>query len=211
MKYLVIDTCTSSLIISIIQNDKILAIHEEKLNSDMSTKIIPVMQELFNNLNMEPKDIDKILVAVGPGSFTGIRIGVTVAKTFAWSLNIPIVPFSSLELMATTNIKEDYIVPIINARRDFVYAGIYDEHLTVIEKDKYISIEDLKNKLQDKNYSFVSYDAFENLTVTEPSINVLKIVEKYKNVEAVNPHKINPNYLKLTEAEMKLKNDNKNN
>lgn len=211
MKYLVIDTCTSSLIISIIQNDKILAIHEEKLNSDMSTKIIPVMQELFNNLNMEPKDIDKILVAVGPGSFTGIRIGVTVAKTFAWSLNIPIVPFSSLELMATTNIKEDYIVPIINARRDFVYAGIYDEHLTVIEKDKYISIEDLKNKLQDKNYSFVSYDTFENLTVTEPSINVLKIVEKYKNVEAVNPHKINPNYLKLTEAEMKLKNDNKNN
>lgn len=211
MKYLVIDTCTSSLIISIIQNDKILAIHEEKLNSDMSTKIIPVMQELFNNLNMEPKDIDKILVAVGPGSFTGIRIGVTVAKTFAWSLNIPIVPFSSLELMATTNIKEDYIVPIINARRDFVYAGIYDEHLTVIEKDKYISIEDLKNKLQDKNYSFVSYDAFENLTVIEPSINVLKIVEKYKNVEAVNPHKINPNYLKLTEAEMKLKNDNKNN
>lgn len=211
MKYLVIDTCTSSLIISIIQNDKILAIHEEKLNSDMSTKIIPVMQELFNNLNMEPKDIDKIFVAVGPGSFTGIRIGVTVAKTFAWSLNIPIVPFSSLELMATTNIKEDYIVPIINARRDFVYAGIYDEHLTVIEKDKYISIEDLKNKLQDKNYSFVSYDAFENLTVTEPSINVLKIVEKYKNVEAVNPHKINPNYLKLTEAEMKLKNDNKNN
>lgn len=211
MKYLVIDTCTSSLIISIIQNDKILAIHEEKLNSDMSTKIIPVMQELFNNLNMEPKDIDKIFVAVGPGSFTGIRIGVTVAKTFAWSLNIPIVPFSSLELMATTNIKEDYIVPIINARRDFVYAGIYDEHLTVIEKDKYISIEDLKNKLQDKNYSFVSYDTFENLTVTEPSINVLKIVEKYKNVEAVNPHKINPNYLKLTEAEMKLKNDNKNN
>lgn len=211
MKYLVIDTCTSSLIISIIQNDKILAIHEEKLNSDMSTKIIPVMQELFNNLNMEPKDIDKILVAVGPGSFTGIRIGVTVAKTFAWSLNIPIVPFSSLELIATTNIKEDYIVPIINARRDFVYAGIYDEHLTVIEKDKYISIEDLKNKLQDKNYSFVSYDTFENLTVTEPSINVLKIVEKYKNVEAVNPHKINPNYLKLTEAEMKLKNDNKNN
>lgn len=211
MKYLVIDTCTSSLIISIIQNDKILAIHEEKLNSDMSTKIIPVMQELFNNLNMEPKDIDKIFVAVGPGSFTGIRIGVTVAKTFAWSLNIPIVPFSSLELIATTNIKEDYIVPIINARRDFVYAGIYDEHLTVIEKDKYISIEDLKNKLQDKNYSFVSYDTFENLTVTEPSINVLKIVEKYKNVEAVNPHKINPNYLKLTEAEMKLKNDNKNN
>lgn len=211
MKYLVIDTCTSSLIISIIQNDKILAIHEEKLNSDMSTKIIPVMQELFNNLNMEPKDIDKIFVAVGPGSFTGIRIGVTVAKTFAWSLNIPIVPFSSLELMATTNIKEDYIVPIINARRDFVYAGIYDEHLTVIEKDKYISIEDLKNKLQDKNYSFVSYDTFENLTVTEPNINVLKIVEKYKNVEAVNPHKINPNYLKLTEAEMKLKNDNKNN
>lgn len=211
MKYLIIDTCTSSLIISIVQNDKVLAIHEKKLNSDMSTKMIPVMQELFEKLNMKPESIDKIFIAVGPGSFTGIRIGVTVAKTFAWALNIPIVPFSSLEMLATTNIAEDYIVPIIDARRNFVYAGIYDEHLTVVEKDQYINIDDLKNRLKDKNYRFISNDKFENIAVTEPSINILKIVEKYKNSTGINPHKINPNYLKLTEAEINLKNDSQDN
>lgn len=202
---LVIDTCNSNLLVALVKNDEILSIHNERVYSDMSTKIFPAMQEVFSNAGILPNDIDNILVANGPGSFTGIRIGVTVAKTYAWALKKKIIPFSSLELIATTKIDEDYIVPIINARRDAVYAGIYNEHLDNIFDDIYISIDDLKQELEGKRYAFISYDEFDNLEVYEPCLNVLKIVNKHKLDSGVNPHSLNPNYLKMTEAEMNLK------
>jgi len=202
---LVIDTCNSNLTVALTHDNSILSIYNERIFTDLSTKIFPVMQEVFIKANIEPKDIDTIFVANGPGSFTGIRIGVTVAKTYAWTLNKKIIPFSSLELMSTTKVEEDYIVPVIDARRDYVYAGIYNEHLDSIMDDIYISIEDLMKELQDKSYKIVSYDEFEQLQTINPEINVLKIIEKHKNDSGVNPHSVNPNYLKLTEAEMNLK------
>lgn len=202
---LVIDTCNSNLTVALIRDNSILSIYNERIFTDLSTKIFPVMQEVFIKANIEPKDIDTIFVANGPGSFTGIRIGVTVAKTYAWTLNKKIISFSSLEMMATTKVNKDYIVPVIDARRDYVYAGIYNEHLDNIMKDTYIGIEDLKRGLQGKSYKIISYDEFEQLETIIPAINVLKIVEKHKNDSGTNPHSLNPNYLKLTEAEMNLK------
>lgn len=202
---LVIDTCNSNLLVALIKDESILSIYNERIYADMSTKIFPAMQEVFKSAGILPNDIDKIFVANGPGSFTGIRIGVTVAKTYAWALNKKIIPFSSLELIATTKIDEDYIVPVINARRDAVYAGIYNEHLDNIFDDIYISIDDLKKELEGKKYAFISYDEFDNLEVYEPRLNVLKIVNKHKFDYGVNPHSLNPNYLKMTEAEMNLK------
>ena len=202
---LVIDTCNSNLTVALIRDNSILSIYNERIFTDLSTKIFPVMQEVFIKANVEPKDIDTIFVSNGPGSFTGIRIGVTVAKTYAWALNKKIIPFSSLEMMATTIVSEDYIVPVIDARRDYVYAGIYNEHLDNIMKDTYIGIDDLKQGLQGKSYKIISYDEFEQLDTINPELNVLKIVEKHKNDSVTNPHSLNPNYLKLTEAEMNLK------
>ena len=110
--------------------------------------------------------------------------------------------------MSTSKVEEDYIVPVIDARRDFVYAGIYNGHLFPIMNDMYISIEELKTKLQGKSHKFISYDQFENIQAELPEIDVLRIIEKHKNDIGLNPNAINPNYLKLTEAEMKLnKND----
>lgn len=202
---LVIDTCNSNLTVAIVRDNNILSIYNERIFTDLSTKIFPVMQEVFIKAGIEPKDIDTIYVANGPGSFTGIRIGVTVAKTYAWALNKKIISFSSLEFMATTKVSEDYIIPVIDARRDSVYAGIYNEHLDNIMNDTYISIEELKQRLQGKSYKIISYDEFEKLDTINPQVNVLKIVEKHKNDSGTNPHSLNPNYLKLTEAEMNLK------
>lgn len=201
---LVIDTCNFNLTIGLVENNRILEIYNDKLDTDLSSRVFPVMQELFIKANINPDDIDTIFVANGPGSFTGIRIGVTIAKTYAWALNKKIIPFSSLELMATTDFEEDYIVPIIDARREYVYAGIYDEHLDTIMNDSYISIEKLNKKLKNKSYKFVSYDEFKDINAIKPTINILKIIEKHKKDSFINPHGINPNYLKKTEAEMKL-------
>ena len=151
--------------------------------------------------NITLNDLNKIFIVNGPGSFTGIRVGVTVAKTIAWALNKTIIPISSLELMATTNTEKKYIVPMIDARRGNVFSGIYDKNLKVIKKDSLINLNELKEKLND-DYELVSYD--EITGSVNPKIDILKIIYKHLNDNGVNPHSLNPNYLKLTEAEEKM-------
>ena len=173
----------------------------------MSSKILPIIDKGLKDLNLKLNDIDKIFVVNGPGSFTGIRVGVTVAKTIAWALKKDIISLSSLELMATTNTNKKYLVPMIDARRGNVFIGIYDKELNCIRKDKLINLTEFISDLND-DYEFVSYDNIELPTLIKPNIDVLKIINKHINDKGVNPHNLNPNYLKLTEAEEnKLKND----
>lgn len=198
MKSLLIDTATSFATISIISDNKVLYKYHDKIVSDMSSKIIPIIDECFKNVGFTINDIDKIFVVNGPGSFTGIRVGVTIAKTIAWALKKEIVPISSLELMATATTTKKYLVPMIDARRGNVFAGIYDTNLNCIKKDSLINLNIL---LQDLNsdYELISYDNINNTII--PQINVEKIILKHSNDEGINPHNLNPNYLKLTEAE----------
>ena len=201
MMYLLIDTSLKYPTVSIVEEDKILYLFHEEIDSDMSSKIMPMIDEGFKNINKNIIDIDKIFVVNGPGSFTGVRIGVTIAKTIAWALKKDIVTISSLELMATTKVDTNYIVPIIDARRGNVFAGIYDKDLNIIKDDKLINLEELKNSI-DSNYTIISYD------LNNIDIDVLKIINKHKNDKSLNPHEVNPNYLKLTEAEeSRIKND----
>ena len=204
---LLIDTSSSNLTVSIINNEEILFKYQETILSDMSSKLLPIIDSGLKELNLTLNNIDKIFVVNGPGSFTGIRVGVTVAKTIAWALKKDIIPLSSLELIATTATSKKYVVPMIDARRGNVFAGIYDNNLNRIKEDKLISLEEINNISND--FEFVSYDNING--VIKPDINVLKIVNKHLNDEGINPHNLNPNYLKLTEAEEsrenKLKND----
>ena len=201
MMYLLIDTSLKYPTVSIIEDDKVLYLFHEEINSDMSSKIMPIIDEGFKSINKKIEDIDKIFVVNGPGSFTGIRIGVTIGKTIAWALKKEIVTISSLEFMATTDAGTKYIVPIIDARRGNVFSGIYDKDLNIIKEDKLINLENLKKSI-DSNYTIVSYES-DNVKV-----DVLKIINKHKNDKSLNPHSVNPNYLKLTEAEeSRLKND----
>ena len=201
MMYLLIDTSLKYPTVSIVEDDKILYLFHEEINSDMSSKIMPIIDEGFKSINKSIDDIDKLFVINGPGSFTGIRIGVTIGKTIAWALKKDIVTISSLEFMATTKVDTNYIVPIIDARRGNVFAGIYDKDLNIIKDDKLINFEELKKSI-DSNYTIVSYD------LNNVDIDVLKIINKYKDDKSINPHSVNPNYLKLTEAEeSRIKND----
>lgn len=206
MKYLFIDTSTSHLIISTIINDEIVSYYDEEIINGMSEHVLLKIEEQFNLNNLKASSIDAIFVSDGPGSFTGIRVGLTIAKVYAWSLNIKVINISSLEVLATTKSTKKYLVPLIDARRGFVFSGIYDRDLNVIFKDSYISISELKEKVND-DYELISYDDFDFNTI-KPNIDILKIIKKHENDKGINPHKLNPNYLKLTEAEEKLKMSN---
>lgn len=188
MKYLFIDTCSNSLIISTIIDNKIDYFFIDKNNNDTSSKVMKVIEEAVPDI----MGIDKIFVVNGPGSFTGIRVGVTIAKTIGFCLNIPIIELSELELLATTNTDTKYNVALIDARRGYVYAGIYDKDLNCYLEDQHILLNDIKYPI---DYTIInSYD----------NIDLLKIIKKHEFDEPINPHNLNPNYLKRTEAEEKL-------
>lgn len=202
---LVIDTSISIPTIAIIKDDKVLYRYHEKIASDMSSKILPIIDDAIKNTNIELKNIDKIFVINGPGSFTGVRIGVTIGKTIAYSLNKEIIPLSSLEFMSSIDTNKKYIIPMIDARRGNVFGAIYDNDLNCIKKDILINKVELLKDIDD-DYLLVSYDNIENCII--PNQNLLKIVNKHISDTSMNPHDLKPNYLKLTEAEEnRLKND----
>ena len=150
-------------------------------------------------LSMLVENLLKQLVGVGPGSYTGVRMAVTVCKMLSVFGNKNLYSISTLKLMASGY--KGNVLTRIDARRGNVFAGIYDKELNIIKEDKMVNLENLKKSI-DSNYTIVSYD------LNNVNIDVLKIVNKHKNDLSINPHSVNPNYLKLTEAEeSRLKND----
>lgn len=202
MIYLLIDTCDSNYMVSIIKNHEVLFLFQSDNTKELSTKLLLTIEDAFHSTELNIRDVDKIFVTTGPGSFTGIRVGTTVAKTIGFALNKKILSLSKLELLATTPFETDYIVPYIDARRDFVYAGVYDQKLNVILADQYISLDELKKQLVGKSVTFVSTKDLVSETM-EPNENVLKIICKHEEDTFCDAHKIVPNYLKKTEAEEK--------
>lgn len=202
MKYLYIDTSSSFLYTAIVENNQLIASISEEFGQKLSEMALPKIVSMFEQLNITAKDIKKIIVVNGPGSFTGIRIGLTIAKVYAWSLNIPITVITSLEAMSTSCDDKKVLVPIINARRGYVYAAIYNKEEEIL-KPCHILFDDLRMKLNNiKEYEFISNDEFDNIdNIKKYEPDYIKIIEKYKDKEPINPHLVNPNYLKLTEAE----------
>lgn len=203
MRYLYIDTSSSYLYTAIVENGKLLSEIKEEFGQSLSEVALPKIASMFEKTNLEAKDIDKIIVVDGPGSFTGIRIGITIAKVYAWSLDIPITTITSLEAMALSSGEETVHVPMINARRGYVYTAIYDKDYNELLKPQHMKLEDLLKELEKINeYEFISNDKFEGIeNIKEYNPNLEKIVNYFKDKDSVNPHAVNPEYLKLTAAE----------
>ena len=203
MRYLYIDTSSSYLYTAIVENEKLLSEIKEEFGQSLSEVALPKIASMFEKTNLEAKDINKIIVVVGPGSFTGIRIGITIAKVYSWSLEIPITTITSLEAMALSSDEEKIHVPIINARRGYVYTAIYDQEYNELLKPQHMKLEDLQEKLNTiGEYEYISNDEFKDITnIKLYNPNLEKIVNYFKDKENVNPHAVNPEYLKLTAAE----------
>ena len=204
---LFISTATKRLLVSIIKDNEVIYSFNEYNDNTLSERIMPVIDDAFNKSNITANDIDRIYVVNGPGSFTGIRVGITIAKTIAWVLKKEIFTISSLELLSSTKVDTKYIAPLIDARRGFVYAGLYDTELNSIIDESHILLDEFKTKISNYDVTYISEDEFSFDTV-KSDYDVLKLINKHLNDKALNPHSVNPNYLKLTEAEEKLKNDN---
>ena len=205
MKVFYIDTSSSYLYAGISDNDILLSSVKKNLGSDMSKFTIKEVENLFKEASLESSDIDKIIVVKGPGSYTGIRIGMTFAKIMAWSLKKEIVSITSLDAMSVIDTLK-VIVPLIDARRGFVFAGIYENNNVII--NQYLKLDRLQEQLASLKKEFVyigNQNKFKLENFIEYDPDILKIIIKYEGLKGENPHTIEPEYLKLTEAEENLK------
>lgn len=204
---LFIDTCHHNLMVGVYEDYKELLLVNEVNDNHLSERLLPLIEKTVSSVNLDINDINNIIVANGPGSFTGVRIGVTVAKTLAYSLGCPIHTVSELLVMSSGNYTTKYVVPLIDARRDAVYGAMYSSDNSIIN-DSYILLSELLNEVKDKvsldDVTFVSYENFDNINIKIPKIDLTQIIKDSLGSEGTLCHLVNPNYLKKTEAEEKL-------
>ena len=221
MTILAIDTSNLTLGVALIKDGKVIAEHISHLKKNHSVRAMPAIDELLKECGLEPNDLTQIAVAKGPGSYTGVRIGVTIAKTLAWSLNIPIKTVSSLEVLAANGrFFQGLICPLFDARRGQVYTGLYqyrDGKLHGLEEDQNILLEDWLKKLKamDQQVLFIGSDTGihremierildEQAVIADPALQLprpseLALIGELKEAEPV--HSVVPNYIRLAEAE----------
>lgn len=159
MKILAIDTATTVCSVAVLENTEVLSsqtIDDEKTHSQ---KLMPMIEDLLSSLHLSLQDIDLFGVDIGPGSFTGIRIGIATVKAFADVYNKPICGISSLESFAysVTN-ANSYICSLIDAKHDNVYYGVfkYTNNMYVPILDyAFSNIYDVINTLNSFNNSII--------------------------------------------------------
>ena len=203
---LFLNTSSNYLNVSLIKDNKEMDSLYKKLDKDLSREALFELSNLLEKNGLVPDDVDEIVCVRGPGSFTGLRVGVTISKVFTHFLNKKLYSVSSLEVMATTK-RDDIIVPLIDARRGYVYGAIFDKEYNVLMKEQYIKYEELIEKVKffNKSTTFISNDDFDMQTLRiDPNLENLY---EYNLKREENPMTFEPNYLKKTEAEEKL-NDN---
>ncbi|WP_165921185.1 tRNA (adenosine(37)-N6)-threonylcarbamoyltransferase complex dimerization subunit type 1 TsaB [Paenibacillus albiflavus] len=135
-----IDTSTSNMTIALLKNGKVVQEHDTEAVRNHSVQLLPNIQSLLKDAEIKPKDLSLLAVGQGPGSYTGVRIGVTTAKTFAWSLGVPLIGVSSLHAMARSGLRQyaevnrcdikagkqaRYLIPLMDARRNQVFTAVY--------------------------------------------------------------------------------------
>lgn len=150
MIWLGIETANAPLSIAVVRDGKVIAEIVQNIKLTHSAGAMPAIEEVLVKAGIKPNELDAIAVSEGPGSYTGVRIGVTLAKTLAWTLKKPLVGISSLKtLAANAALYDGFICPIFDARRSNVYSAVYKGfELEVIIDDYHDHIDGLLERLQ---------------------------------------------------------------
>ncbi len=158
----------------------------ERHHSDF---IMPMLKEVLDRNDLTVHDLNEIYVVNGPGSFTGVRLGVTIAKTLAYTLNIPIKTITSLEMFAISNeSSQDKIVVFDDLKG--VFGAKFNSNNELIDEYFYKSNDEYKAYLEEQ----------ENYIIVDNIIDFNKVYILMQAKETVNPHKCNPIYIKKIEA-----------
>ena len=171
-------------------------------------EIAPMCMEVLNKAGLKGEDLDAIAVSRGPGSFTGIRIGIATAKGLAQIWNKPIVCVPTLDSFAYREDAKGIVIPVFDARRDQVYAGIFEGEKTILPAGAY-DINEFKEKVEDLNATYfgdgTSLIGKDSAGVQE-AWQVLALGEKmFAEGKLDTCYSASPEYLRMAEAERNLK------
>jgi tRNA threonylcarbamoyladenosine biosynthesis protein TsaB len=215
-----IESSTTNCSISLANNGELISIRElNEKNYSHSTKLHSFIEEVLKNSNITVNKLSAIAVSSGPGSYTGLRIGVSAAKGLCYALQIPLISVPTLQVLARQlNIqREDLIIPVMDARRDEVYSAVYNSEYElvrnifpeIIDSESFIELAK-ENKLyfigngqekcerlirKNSNLIFSNYDTF-------PSSKEMVLIsyEKFKKSKFEDVAYFEPDYLKKFKA-----------
>ena len=147
MLILAFETSAKAASVALLVGDKLLSESYQNTGMTHSQTLMVMAEDMLKQCGKTAKDVDAVAVAEGPGSFTGVRIGVAAAKGFAWGWEIPCYGVSTLEAMAQSlGIYDGFICPVMDARRSQVYNALFEAdrgEITRIREDRAISLDDL--------------------------------------------------------------------
>ena len=188
MKILAIDTSSKRCSVAILEDNKVLVNLYNDDEKTHSVKLMPMVDEAFSNTELSLDDIDFLVCSIGPGSFTGVRIGISTIKAFADVKNIPVVGVSSLEILAH-NVKtkalgnNSLVCSLIDAKNQNVYCGLfYFEgnkciQLQMLAEDINTTFSRITEILGNKNIAFTDYSS-----VTGNKVNLDNTTNKFNNI-----------------------------
>ena len=152
MKILAFETSAKAGSVALTDGSTLLAESYQNTGLTHSQTLLTMAEDMLKSCGLRPQDVDAVAVAEGPGSFTGVRIGVAAAKGFAWGGEKPCVGVSTLEAMALTlGVYRGYVLPVMDARRSQVYNALfYAENGKLIRKceDRAISLAELGEEIK---------------------------------------------------------------
>ena len=199
MLSLILDSANKELGVALAQDGTLLDEIRYEARQRQSELMIPEIENIFKKNHVNPKDVGEILVTVGPGSYTGVRIALTIAKVYGYALNIPVYAFSSLEVLADL---EKPSICLINARSNRSYFAVYEKGNAIVNDQVLTNDEVIKYVNEHKDYVICGETSYLDL-VSENS-DVLKNMLALKN----DSYKVE-NILKLKAVYLKDENDYK--
>ncbi|QDX92375.1 tRNA (adenosine(37)-N6)-threonylcarbamoyltransferase complex dimerization subunit type 1 TsaB [Brevibacillus laterosporus] len=230
MCVLAIDTSNLVLSVAVVDDSRVLGEWTSNLNKNHSVTLMDGISVLLDELNVDPEALTGIVVAKGPGSYTGVRIGVATAKSMAWSLGIPVIGISSLEAVGMNALPfTGGIVPLFDARRGQVYTGLYRSKdcrtLEVQLNERIVLLTDwldlLLSETGDEPLLFLGEDLHKHRDIiietlgdkaifATPALNhpraahlAWKGLQQLQAGNGIHAHDLVPEYLQLAEAEAK--------
>lgn len=227
MKILSFDTSNVTLSVAVLEDETMLAMETINVKQNHSKQLMLSIDNVLASIGFSIHDLDRIVVAQGPGSYTGLRIAVTTAKTLAYTLSVDLVGISSLKSLACNYYGNGLILSFFDARNQNCFAGLYRKnHFEIVSliPDEHTSISDLLDKLSNYNEPInivgnnikIANSLLEQLNHkgkiscyydSIPNAYYLGILGQKQKVN-MDVNNFNPNYLRRPESEVNWKQQN---
>lgn len=176
MLLLGVDSSSQAATAAVIKDGEILCEYTLNQNKTQSVKMLPMIERMLSDVELTVRDIDLFACGVGPGSFTGVRIGVATVRGFAKTLDKGAIPVNALEILANTVPNEAHVIALISARENECYCAVYENNLETLAPCAK-TLEEIAVLSKEKPCLLVGDGAILNRTFFEANIPGVRIAQ----------------------------------